>query len=1023
MPMAEIDRDGLRIGGAPRYLLAGQLHYFRYPRAEWRAQLLTARAAGLNTIDTVIPWNLHEPRRGHYHFAEEADLAAYLDLCAELGLWAIVRPGPYICAEWENGGFPAWLTALPGLELRVDHPLFLEHTLRWFDRLLPLLAERQIDRGGPVVLCQIENEHWASGRYGHDPHQATLAAAAAERGITVPQYTCMGAMPGRPEFRNGWSGIAEKLLQTRALWPENPLVVSELWSGWFDNWGAGRHNHKTAARLDSTLHQLTAVGASGLSHWMWAGGTNFGFWGGRTVGGDTVHMTTSYDYDAPVSEYGGLGPKFYAARRHHLFLGTLGLPLAGVLADALPGGPQVIAPAAVAGRGEAGAAPYRQVRAGPDAPPGWAGFSATFLHNQSAEGQTYQLFPRDPAAHLAVEVEAGAIRPVFTNLPLGQSGWRLALHTARLLGFWRHPAADTLVLYGREGEQGELRLALEGAAAPIAALEPAPANAEWESAAGQGALRFWITDTPTLVRLDAPGRRLNLLLLTGARAERCWPLAAGGFVCGPDLMLEDPQGQGPRAEHRAPGAADLGPQTLDAEPQTLIERRGVLPFYRITPDGALSLLTPPAEQAPAEPHPVVWSACSPHHPTAPPPPHPLAHTRLGVRERADGAGWRPLERPCALEQLGCLEGYGWYRAELELDAPGRVVLAAPRLGDRARVLLDGADRGWLGLHPRGPRLTLELELPAGAHELRLLVDNLGRFNYGAGIGEPKGLLDTLYLDARQDDLSEGWAALWQEALFAGEALAAARPAHVRPDAEQVSLARFAFQGPSVWLLRDFAATPGRAYRLLITGDRNSGALFLNGVALARFSRHNGGGLIDQDISALVRPGANTLALNIQGYAGAPWRATLLSYDPRRPLPARWSFRAGLTPQDRELETPNSEPRTPNPGRENRAAPADGAIAGPLFQRVTFAYDPALHGAGPFKLNLAGMRKGQLWLNGRNLGRYWHVGPQEWYKLPVSWLQAANELLIFDEEGADPGQIWIALDLPGARRLWPLRPPA
>ncbi|GAB4198218.1 MAG: hypothetical protein OHK0022_17250 [Roseiflexaceae bacterium] len=581
MPTVELTRAGLRIDGVPRVLLAGQLHYFRYPRAEWRELLLIARAAGLNTIDTVIPWNLHEPLQGMYNYYDEGDLPAFLDLCGELGLWAIVRPGPYICAEWENGGFPAWLTAMLGLELRVDNPLFLEHTLRWFDQLLPLLAERQIDRGGPVILCQIENEHWASGRYGHDAHQDTLATAAIARGISVPQYTCMGGMRAWPEFRNGWSGIAEKLQQTRALWPDNPMIVSELWSGWFDNWGASRHNHKTAARLDLILHQLTAVGASGLSHWMWAGGTNFGFWGGRTVGGDTIHMTTSYDYDAPVSEFGGLTAKFYVARRHHLFLGTLGAPLSAVLADARPGGPRVIGPAAVAGRGEAGSAPYRQVQAAPGAPPAWADFSATFLHNAGPEGQTYQLFIEQPAAHLPVEVEAGAIRPIFTNLPLGESGLRLALHTGRILGFWPHAQGDTLVLYGQPGETGELRLAADGGLATEAAP---PANVECATGAEGCDIRYWLTDTPTVVRLRAAGRPLAVVLLTTARAERWWPTGDAGFVCGSDLVIAD------------------GADGWQAE------RRGLLPFYRLAPGGQLALLDLPAEEHPTEHPTIVWAS-------------------------------------------------------------------------------------------------------------------------------------------------------------------------------------------------------------------------------------------------------------------------------------------------------------------------------------------------------------------------------------------------------------------------------
>ncbi|MFN8458695.1 MAG: beta-galactosidase [Anaerolineae bacterium] len=146
MPTVTLTRDGLSLNGRPFYLLSGQIHYFRFPRAEWRDILLKARAAGINTVDTVIPWNLHEPAPGRYYFEEMADLAGYIDLCAELGLYFIARPGPYICAEWENGGIPAWLAAEPGIAYRLDNPAYLAATRRWFDTLLPLIVERQFDR-------------------------------------------------------------------------------------------------------------------------------------------------------------------------------------------------------------------------------------------------------------------------------------------------------------------------------------------------------------------------------------------------------------------------------------------------------------------------------------------------------------------------------------------------------------------------------------------------------------------------------------------------------------------------------------------------------------------------------------------------------------------------------------------------------------------------------------------------------------------------------------------------------------
>ncbi len=915
MQQVTVTRAGLAIDGRPFPLLAGQLHYFRYPKAEWRDLLLKARAGGLNTIDTVIPWNRHAPTAGQFDFAEEADLAGYLDLCAELGLYAIVRPGPYICAEWENGGFPAWLTAKPDVALRIDNPVFLEHTLRWFDTLFPLLAARQATRGGPIILCQIENEHWASGRYGHDQHQDTLARAAIERGMDVPQYTCMGPMRDWAEFRNGWSGIAEKLQQTRALWPENPMIVSELWSGWFDNWGASRHNHKTAMRLDQILHQLTAVGASGWSHWMWAGGTHFSYWGGRTVGGDTIHMTTSYDYDAPVSEYGGLTEKFFVARRHHLFMSTLGAQLSAVLADAVAGGPQVIAPAAVAGRGEAGNAPYRNLRAASSAPPAWADFTATFFQNTGFEGQTYQLFLQQPSVHLPIEVEAGAIKPIFSNLPLGRTmdeGRKtederpaqspsvvLEYHTSRILGFWQHAETDVLVSYGSAGEVGQMQLSVQSA--ELIVEGDLPTNSELLISNSQLLLHYWIADRPTVVRLRAGARALMIVLLTTARAERWWPLGDRGYVCGPHLLAD----------------STLEAQNLDL----LLDTRGITPFYQIDLDGQIRMLPSVSALSP--------SPCLPFS---------FSWARHAVAERYDDTGWQPIVRPLALEELGCDLGYGWYRAEFELDHAQELSLAAPWLSDRARVLLDGEDVGWLGVHPHGPRLTLPIQLAAGRHDLRVLADNLGRFNYGSNTGERKGLLDTLYWGGRQHDLTAGWVALWQEAVFAGEAIAGALPSALRPDAEGVSLDTFAFQGPSVWLLREFEAQENMSYIIQITGDRNPGALFVNGTALARFSRHHGGGYIKADIGHLTKPGINVLALNIQGYAGAAWRATLLEYDRARAIDATWSFRPGVTqelgdrswgmgdavlPSPSPIPHPLAQPSTAPASRTARPAMARG----------------------------------------------------------------------------------------------------
>ncbi len=956
-------REGLALDGQPLYLLAGQLHYFRWPRAEWRERLLQARAAGLNTIDTVIPWNLHEPAEGILHFEGYADLPGYLDLIVELGLFAIVRPAPYICAEWENAGFPAWLTARlapgeNGLALRTADPRFLAPMERWFDRLIPLLAERQVDEGGPIILVQIENEHWASGVYGHDDYQQRQAEALVRRGITVPLYTCMGAGRSWPEFRNGWSGIAQKLEATRRAWPDNPMIVSELWSGWFDDWGSSRHDGRTAAALDWKLHELLAVGCAGFSHWMWAGGSHFGYWGGRTVGGDTIFMTTSYDYGAPVDEYGGLTPKFYAARRHHLFLNTLGSQVSRLMADASPGGARVVVPPAIPGRAASGAEPLRNVHLGPT--------TATFLQNPALERHTFQLFlPGQPPAHLAIEVDAGSVKPIYGNLPLGEQGLTLRWHTSHLLGFWSLPEGDVLVFHGFAGEVGQVGLAVPGGQA-WRILDPDTAACD---AAGEHlTISYWIGSTPTLVRVEA-GHALTVVFLTGDRAARWWPLGEHGFLCGPDLVSE--------WEMSEDGLA------IQCTGESL------LPLLMIWPDGTARELPAPAVSAGR--HTVL---------------RPARWAQVDVVERSAEDGWQAMERPQPLEVLGCLLGYGWYRAEIEIAEPVVTTLTAPALADRATVLMDGQVAGVLGVGPGATGMALTLHLPAGRHDIRLLVDNLGRFNYGSNLGERKGLLDTLYWGGIQEDITKGWVALWQEATFAGEAIGGSQPAHVRPDAKDVDISCFPFSGPDVWLLREIHVPDGHRAVVVMTGDRNPGALFVNGRPVVRFSRHYGGGVIKEDVTALLRPGTNVLALHIQGYAGLPWRAWLLHYDQAQALQAQWSFRPGVTPAT-----------VPVPG--------GGGPSAPQFWRARFDYDEATDGPGPCRLSLRGMGKGQVWLNGHNAGRYWQIGPQEWTKLPQSWLQDHNELLLLEEQGRKPRDVFIEFgrrDQPWQVTI-PLRPAA
>ncbi|MFF8605255.1 beta-galactosidase family protein [Streptomyces sp. NPDC015346] len=315
------DEDFL-LDGRPVRLLSGALHYFRVHEEQWGHRLEMLRAMGLNCVETYVPWNLYEPEPGRY--GDVAALGRFLDAVERAGMWAIVRPGPYICAEWENGGLPHWLTGSLGRRVRTDDAEYLEQVERWFRALLPQVAARQIDRGGPVIMVQVENEY---GSYGSDQgYLRRVADLLLDCGVGVPLFTSDGpedhmltggSVPGVLATANFGSGAREAFAALRRHQPSGPLMCMEFWCGWFDHWGT-EHSVRDAEDAAATLREILECGAS-VNVYMAHGGTNFAGWAGANRAG-ALHegelrpTVTSYDYDAPVDEAGLPTEKFWRFR-------------------------------------------------------------------------------------------------------------------------------------------------------------------------------------------------------------------------------------------------------------------------------------------------------------------------------------------------------------------------------------------------------------------------------------------------------------------------------------------------------------------------------------------------------------------------------------------------------------------------------------------------------------------------------------------------------------------------------------
>ncbi len=315
----QIGETDFLLNGAPHRIISGAIHYPRVHPDLWRDRIRKARLMGLNTIETYVAWNAHEPVRGQWDASGGNDLGRFLDIIADEGMHAIVRPGPYVCAEWHNGGLPAWLTADASMRLRSSDPKYLAAVTDYLERVNAIVAPRQIDVGGAVVLVQIENEY---GAYGSDKaYLAELIRLTRAAGITVPLTQVdqpiphmleAGAHEGLHKTGSFGSRIAERLATLREHQPTGPLMCMEFWCGWFDHWG---EKHHTTGSDDSArdLDELLAAGAS-VNIYMVHGGTNFGLTAGAAEQGRYLPMVTSYDYDAPISESGDLTPKFHAFR-------------------------------------------------------------------------------------------------------------------------------------------------------------------------------------------------------------------------------------------------------------------------------------------------------------------------------------------------------------------------------------------------------------------------------------------------------------------------------------------------------------------------------------------------------------------------------------------------------------------------------------------------------------------------------------------------------------------------------------
>ena len=348
-----VEGEQFLLDSRPFQIICGEMHYSRVPRAYWRDRMRKMRAMGLNTLCTYVFWNLHEPERGRFEFSGDLEVTAYVRAAQEEGLWVILRPGPYVCSEWDFGGLPAWLLR-DGVKVRTTDPRFLEAAGRYLGRVGEELAPLEIARGGPIIMVQVENEYGSFGGTTNTWARSGRACGrpASKGRSTPPMERTGGTWKGerfricRPSSISGKAGPPGSSPSLPTSGRGCRCMCGEYWDGWFDHWGE-KHHVTSPEEAAAGLEWMLSRGIS-ANLYMFHGGSSRGFMSGANFGGGYEPDVSSYDYDSPLDEAGRPTRKFFLMRE--------------VIRKRLPGGASSTRSAGAAAR--AGGSSFRAGRGG-----------------------------------------------------------------------------------------------------------------------------------------------------------------------------------------------------------------------------------------------------------------------------------------------------------------------------------------------------------------------------------------------------------------------------------------------------------------------------------------------------------------------------------------------------------------------------------------------------------------------------------------------------------------------------------
>lgn len=954
MPSVTYDGRSFMIDGRRIWLVSGSIHYTRIPRELWEDRIWAARLAGLNCIETPVFWNRCEPRPGQFDFSGDNDIRHFIELIGKAGMYCILRPGPFVGAEWDMGGLPPWLLAVKNIRLRTNNQPFLEASSRYITALSDQVRDLQMTQtapaslgaaaaslhgGGPIVLIQNEM-HWTSGDDKEaDTYLGELARYLRESGFNIPTINSNNLWQGVEGEIDGWAapssagvqaegggvgggGAGSDLLailrQLSAVRPDQPRMVIDFDIGAPAVWGVpGSHSVEHPAVLVQRMAQvLVAGGQFNLNPF--CGGTNFGFWGGRLPHQPRAYVAASRDHGAPLSETGQPGPAYSAVRRLCAFASRFGRVFANLDPSYRP---VVLAPAQARGDDVSAGAMSLVYASGPQG--NVAFIFAPPLTDARGEGaaRSYSLVLADGAS---------------ISVPIGSDGLAWCLFDAFLGGRARLDycglcafglLGKVLVVFGPSGSAGELSINGSPLHVQVPKGRAGPAIVEHESifvvvCSEEQIDHAFITDDAIYLGCAGLTREGEPIALPGAR--QCTRISGEGV-----------QTSVPAIQNGAHGGAASGAGDKVAISDWMV---------------------------------------------------------AATAEYSDGTSARfaVIDGPADLTTLGSPYGYGWYRLRFKSNLASKARLAVPHGADRLHLFIGGESIGILGFGP-GASPDLPVSMKRGNTTVVILAENLGRLSGGIDLGEPKGV----YGD------------LWQV-----EPVKTGKPAFKTADPVDVLSVRsplFEVQPGDIthperitWtiqhrrktgLIISINAFPGRG--ILIVNDtpisfidRGGGSRYMidhqhlrngnNIVQVAVLPDHGGDQHeLDELLASLAAPGALAICEAVQSLSSE----------------AEWAFAKWEMPR-------------PTAYQKNKPAAVRGTA---VWWRAHFR--PG-NSPRPLLFDAAGLTKGQLYINQRHICRYFvatgdgkHVPPQQMYYIPAPWLRPdeENELLIFDEHGGSPSK--------------------